>query len=334
MIASGGTSAPRYPVRSLKEDGLIAVMDPELAAASVLLERVDVMDQARARANMETLRQGGSSAAALTVGRVDFENRSIAGAEPGQELRVRIYTPTRREGAVPLVMFFHGGAFVMGDLESEHARCLRYSADAGCVVISVEYRLAPEFPFPAGLKDCYRALQWAVSEADELGIDVHRVAVSGTSAGGALATCVAQLARDRGGPKLALQVLVYPVIDDRMATDSMAKFSNTPVWDSVNNSSMWIQYGAGRHPTGQYAVPAHAEDLAGLPTTCIIVAGYDPLRDEALRYADELLAAGVQTEVHLISAAYHGFDQVVPDAEISRRSVDEQIYWIRQFLRP
>jgi acetyl esterase/lipase len=315
------------------EDGLIIVLDPELAAASVLLERVDVMDQVRARANMETLRHVGSSAAAMTVGRVDFEDRVIPGVEAGQPIRVRVYSPKKREGAVPLVMFFHGGAFIMGDLESEHARCLRYSADAGCVVASVEYRLAPEFPYPAGLDDCYRALQWAVSEADELGIDINRVAVSGTSAGGALATCVAQMARDRGGPELALQVLVYPVIDDQMATDSMAKYANTPVWDSVNNSSMWLQYGAGRHPTGPYAVPARA-DLAGLPTTCMIVAGFDPLRDEALQYADDLLAAGVQTEVHLVSPAYHGFDQVVPDAEISRRSVDEQIYWIRQFLRP
>ena len=309
-------------------------MDPELAAASVLLERVDVMDQVRARANMETLRQGGSSAALLTAGRVEYEDRELSGPAPGEGFRVRVYTPTKRDAALPLVMFFHGGAFVMGDLESEHARCLRYSADGGCVVVSVEYRLAPEFPFPSGLEDSYRALVWAVTNAEELGIDVRRVAVSGASAGGALATGVAQLARDRGGPEIALQILLYPVLDDRMTTDSMVKFSDTPVWDSLNNSSMWIQYGGGRHPDGPYAVPARIPDLTGMPTTCMIVAGYDPLRDEDLQYADDLLAAGVQTEVHLISAAYHGFDQVVPDAEISRRSVDEQIFWIRQFLRP
>jgi len=119
-----------------------------------------------------------------------------------------------------------------------------------------------------------------------------------------------------------------------MDSDSMLKFADTPVWDNRNNRSMWSQYGGGQHPTGLYAVPAQIESLAGMPPTCIIVAGFDPLRDEALRYAEGLLAAGVQTEVHLVSAAYHGFDQVVPDAEISRRSVDEQVYWIRQFLRP
>jgi len=317
---------------ALEEDGLTTVMDPELAAASVLLERVDVMDQVSARANMESLRQGGSSAAILTAGRVEFEDRVVNGSS--SDFRVRIYTPKNREGMLPLVMFFHGGAFVMGDLESEHSRCLRYAADAGCVVVSVDYRLAPEHPFPAGLEDCFSALQWAIAGADELGIDVRRVAVSGTSAGGALAAGVAQVARDRGGPELALQMLVYPVLDDRMTTDSMAKFSDTPVWDSRNTVSMWIQYGAGNPPHDKYAAPGRLDDLAGLPTTCLIVAGYDPLRDEALRYAEALLAAGVQTEVHLISAAYHGFDQVVPDAEISRRSVDEQVYWIRQFLRP
>ena len=308
-------------------------MDPELAAASVLLERVDVLDQVAARANMESLRQAGSSAAKLTAGRVEFEDREFEGRS-GHPIRVRVYSPKNRDRILPLVMFFHGGAFVMGDLESEHARCLRYAADAGCVVVSVAYRLAPEDPFPAGLHDCYDALLWAVSQAQQLGIDVRRVAVSGTSAGGALATCVAQLARDLKGPELALQMLVYPVIDDRMDSDSMLKFADTPVWDNRNNRSMWSQYGGGQHPTGRYAVPAQIESLEGMPPTCIIVAGFDPLRDEALRYAEGLLAVGVQTEVHLVSAAYHGFDQVVPDAEISRRSVDEQVYWIRQFLRP
>jgi acetyl esterase len=308
-------------------------MDPELAAASVLLERVDVMDQTAARANMESLRQAGSSAAKLTAGRVEFEDRTIEGRS-NQPILVRVYSPKNRDRILPLVMFFHGGAFVMGDLESEHARCLRYAADAGCVVVSVAYRLAPEHPFPAGLHDCYDALLWAVSEAQHLGVDVRRVAVSGTSAGGALATCVAQLARDQNGPLLALQMLVYPVIDDQMDSDSMLKFADTPVWDNRNNGAMWIQYGGGERPTGRYAVPARIGSLEGMPPTCIIIAGFDPLRDEALKYAEGLLAVGVQTEVHLVSAAYHGFDQVVPDAEISRRSVDEQVYWIRQFLRP
>lgn len=308
-------------------------MDPELAAASVLLERVDVMDLANARASMDALRQDESSATALTAGRVEFEDQVILDSDE-RRVTARIYMPTKREQPLPLVIFFHGGAFVMGDLESEHGRCLRYAADAGCVVVSVDYQLAPEHPFPAGLDDCYASLEWAVENADRLGIDVRRIAVAGASAGGALAACVAQLARDRGGPDLALQMLLYPVIDDRMTTLSMAKFIDTPVWDSRNNVSMWRQYGGGSHPTGPYAVPARIENFAELPPACFVVAGYDPLRDEALEYATQLLAAGVQTEIHLISGAYHGFDQVVPDAEISRRAIDEQVYWIRQFLRP
>jgi len=307
-------------------------MDPELAAASVLLERVDVMDHISARANMKLLQQADSAAVALSSGRVDVQDRVLDVG--GRRIPVRVYTPLRREGALlPLVVFYHGGAFVMGDLESEHGRCLRYAADGGCVVVSVEYRLAPEFPFPAGLDDCYAALVWSAGHHEELGIDPRRVAVAGASAGGALATCVAQYARDHGGPAIALQVLLYPVLDDRLDSASMHAFPDTPVWDSLNSRSMWIQYGGGAHPRGRYAVPARGE-LAGLPATCLILAGFDPLRDEGIAYAQALLEAGVQTEMHLISAAYHGFDQVVPGAEISRRSVDEQVYWLRRFLRP
>lgn len=309
-------------------------MDPELAAASVLLERVDVADHVAARINMNALKTTESSAVELTAGRVDVHDRVIRVGADYPEIPVRLYEPRVRPMLpVPVVVFFHGGAFVMGDLDSEHARCLRYAADGGCVVVSVDYRLAPEHPFPAGLQDCYRALEWCVDEAESLGIDPRRVAIAGTSAGAALATCVAQYARDHHGPAISLEILVCPVIDDSMDTPSMRTFTRTPVWDSANNRSMWVQYGGGRAPADPYAVPSR-QDLMNLPTTCILIAGFDPLRDQALDYARRLLAEGVQTEVHLVSAAYHGFDQVIPDAEISRRSIDEQVHWLRQFLRP
>ena len=139
-------------------------------------------------------------------------------------------------------MFFHGGAFVLGDRYTEELRCLRYAAEAGCVVVSVDYRLAPEHPFPAAVDDCYAGLEWTVSHAAELGIDPSRVGVGGSSAGGALAAAVALMARDRGGPALAVQILNYPVIDDRMQTPSMRAFDATPMWTSGSNADMWQHY--------------------------------------------------------------------------------------------
>ncbi len=310
------------------------MLDPELAAASVLLERPDIRDHVAARANLVSLRETASSAFEHTSGRVTFRDEQLVDPSSGNSVGARIYAPMHSSGNVPAVLFFHGGAFVIGDLESEHARCLRYSADAGCVVVSVDYRLAPENPFPAGFDDSYAALLWTVEHAAELGVDTSRIAVSGSSAGGALAASVAQAARDRGGPAIALQLLLYPVIDDRMDTYSMSTYVDTPVWDGINNAAMWVQYGAGQVPESKYVAPGRESDLSGLPPACILTAGFDPLRDEGILYAQRLMSADVPVELHHYSSAYHAFDQIVPDADISRRALDEQVHWLRQFLRP
>jgi len=308
------------------------MMDPELAAASVLLERPDISDALGARALLDDLREPSSSADEETVGLVEWSDRQIR-TPYGTDLTVRVYSPVPLGRRHPAVVFFHGGAFILGDLESEHDRCLRYSAEGQCVVVSVDYRLAPEYRFPAGADDCYSALCWAVENAAELGIDANRLAVAGSSAGGALAASTALMARDRGGPAIALQMLLYPVLDDRMVTASMDKFVDTPVWDSANNAAMWAQY----MPTGEtatlYAAPARADSLAGLPNSYIMTAELDPLRDEAIEYALRLLKEGVSVELHQIAGAYHGFDTRVPDAAISRRAVDDQIHHLRRFLR-
>ncbi len=309
------------------------MIDPELAAASVLLDRPDIRDHRQARASLAASPRDAASALADTAGRVKFEDRQIPSSDPAQTMTVRVYSPVGVASLSPGVVFFHGGAFIMGDLESEHSRCLRYAADAGCVVVSVDYRLAPEHPFPAGVEDCYTSVQWVVEHAAELGVDTERLAVAGSSAGGALAAATTLLSRDRGGPSIALQILIYPVIDNRKNSPSVAQFSNTPVWDSVNNEAMWDQYGAGEIPQSKYAAPGLEDDLSGLPTACIVTAGYDPLRDEALDYASRLLHHGVAVELHQMAGAYHGFDSVMPDAEISRRAFDEQVYWLKYFLR-
>jgi acetyl esterase/lipase len=249
-------------------------------------------------------------------------------------MAIRVYTPlTETGGPKPAVVFFHGGAFILGDLESEHPRCLRYAADAGCVVVSADYRLAPEHPFPTGVEDCYSALTWAAGHAAVLNIDPSRVAVAGSSAGGALAAAVALMARDRGGPKLALQMLIYPVLDDSMKTQSMEDFADTPIWDNRNNLAMWNQYLTDRVNVSSYAAPARAASLEGLPAAYILSAEFDPLRDEAIQYGLRLLQSGVSVELHQVAGAYHGFDQQVADAAISRRVLNSQIQYLKQFLR-
>jgi acetyl esterase len=310
-------------------------MDPELAAASVLMERPDIADAAAARALALTLRETTSSAEEETSGRVSVSEQLIPSSDPATKMAVRIYNPVCGSPSItmPAVVFFHGGAFVLGDLESEHPRCLRYSADAECVVVSVDYRLAPEHPFPAGPEDCYAALNCVSENSSALHIDPSRVAVAGTSAGGALAAAVALMARDRQGPKVALQLLIYPVLDDSMTTQSMQDFVDTPIWDNRNNRAMWKQYLAEPEAVSSYAAPFRAATLSGLPAAYILSAEFDPLRDEAILYALRLLQSGVSVELHQVAGAYHGFDQQVADAAISRRVLQSQVQYLRQFLR-
>jgi acetyl esterase len=309
-------------------------LDPELAAASVLLERPDIGDHIAARANLISLRETTSAGCEQTVGRVSWRDERLEDARSGTSVGARIYVPTHSRGSIPAVVFFHGGAFVIGDLDSEHARCLRYAADAGCVVVSVDYRLAPEDPFPAAFDDAYAGLVWTSEHADELGIDASRIAIAGSSAGGALAASVAQAARDRRGPFIALQFLLYPVIDDSMGSYSMRKYVDTPVLDGINCAAMWKQYGGGKNVDSKYFAPGRESDLANLPPACILTAGYDPLRDEGLLYAQRLMSADVPVELHHYASAYHAFDQIVPGADITHRALDQQVHWLREFLRP
>jgi acetyl esterase len=251
---------------------------------------------------------------------------SAISIDAGRTIKIRIYTPRDPTVPSPVIMYLHGGAFVAGDLDTEHDRCLRLARDAHCVVVGVDYRLAPEHPFPAALEDCYTVLRWLASEGESIQADGDRIAVGGSSAGGTLAAAVALLARDRGGPSLALQMLLYPALDDRLRTNSMNRFTATPGWTASDSKHMWDCYLGAISPDSisPYAAPARSGDLRNLPPAYVLTADIDALRDEGINYAVRLLQAGVQTELHHLPGTFHGFDLAAPQAASSQCAFAEQ----------
>jgi acetyl esterase/lipase len=249
---------------------------------------------------------------------------------------VRIFTPAGAGGRLPGLLYIHGGGFVLGSVDASHDDALCIAAEVGAVVLSVEYRLAPEHPFPAGLEDCYAALTWTAANAADLGIDPGRLAVGGESAGGGLSAATALLARDRGGPALCFQLLGIPELDDRLDTPSMRAFHDTPIWNRPNAELSWDYYlGEGVRGTAgvsPYAAPARAEDLTGLPPAYVTTCEFDPLRDEGLAYALRLVQAGVGTEVHHYPGTFHG-SGLIPDAAVSRRMAADRLGVLRRALR-
>ncbi|HKP42213.1 alpha/beta hydrolase [Mycobacterium sp.] len=232
-------------------------------------------------------------------------DRTIPG--PGGALPIRIYTP-EGQGPLPVVVYFHGGGFVLGDLEVVDKPCRQLAAAAGAIVVSVDYRLAPEHRFPAAFDDCYAATEWTTAHAEELGADPSRVAVAGDSSGGNLAAAVALAARDRCGPRLSAQLLIYPVVDFNFKTDSYQRNGEGYVLTKGAAQWFWAHYlGAQDLTKNPYACPAHADSLAGLPPAYVAVAEYDPLHDEGQAYANRLHEAGVAVTLRQFDGMLHGF---------------------------
>jgi len=299
-------------------------VDPELAAVVAQLPTFEPGGPTEARSRARAY----SADRPAVPGRdaLDISEELVPGPPGADPVRVRRYGPPGDGAPRPAVVYVHGGGFVAGDLDTEDVRCVRLAHDAGCVVVSVDYRLAPEHRYPAPLDDCYAALSWTASSASALGVDPNRVGVAGASSGGNLAAATALLARDRGGPSVAFQCLLYPTLDDRMQTASVG-FVGTPMVDGSDVARCWDYYlGPDRGDTSPYAAPGRADDLAGLPPAYVMTAELDPLRDDGLRYAARLLEAGVSVELHQFAGAFHGFD-LFPTA-ISRRALDEQVAWV------
>ncbi|SEP06081.1 alpha/beta hydrolase [Amycolatopsis saalfeldensis] len=297
--------------------------DPELAAAIPMIPAQDFSDLPAARLRMKEMfaeLAGEPDTTGVTV-----REEQVPGPDGAPDVRVLVYTPDRI--ATPSLLFdVHGGGFIVGDADMGHESNLGLARDLGVVVVSVDYRLAPEAPYPAGLEDCYAALVWAAKNAGDLGIDPERIVIHGVSAGGGLCAALALLARDRGGPAIAFQYLGVPEIDDRLDTPSMRAFVDTPLWNRPRAEFSWDSYlGPGVRGTEGvpvHAAPARATDLSGLPPAYVSVMEFDPLRDEGIAYAQGLLAAGVSTELHLFPGTFHG-SGMVKQATISRREVAE-----------
>jgi acetyl esterase len=244
-------------------------------------------------------------------------------AGPGPSIPVRIYTPAGR-GPFPILVWFHGGGWVVGDLDSADATARHLTVGAGCMVISVDYRLAPETKFPGAAEDCYAATQWAARQSARFNGDPARIAVGGDSAGGNLATVVAMMARDRSGPPLAFQLLVYPVTHRDFTTDSYQRCADGYLLSRAGMEWYWNHYlRDAADAANPYAAPLLATDLSGLPAALVITAEFDPLCDEGEAYARRLQEAGVPTTYSRYDGMIHGFFGMPAVIDKGRQAVAE-----------
>ena len=310
------------------EIGELAAVDPELRgplptimAASPRPLTLDVLTVRRAlgaetRPGDEVLSRGG---------RIELESRRVG------ETGVLVARPAGASGSLPGVVYLHGGGMVAGDERADLPVVLDWVEQVGVVLVSVDYRLAPEHPYPAAVEDCHAALSWTAVHAGELGID-GRLVLAGTSAGGGLAAATALLHRDRGGAGLAGLLLVCPMLDDRNVHAPVRPFHT---WSSVSNLTGWTALlGAARGgpDVSPYAAPARAADLSGLPPAFIDVGTADVFLDEDVAFAQRIWAAGGRADLHVWAGGYHGFDGLVPEATVSRAARSARIAWLQRIL--
>jgi acetyl esterase/lipase len=266
-------------------------------------------------------------------GRYEVEERSVPGPPGAPDVALLICRPTGAADPRPVVYSIHGGGMVAGT--HRWGIPLDWAEELGLVVVSVEYRLAPEHPHPAPVEDCYAGLLWTAENAKEIGGDPDRIILAGGSAGGGLAAAVALLARDRGGPRAIGQVLMCPMLDDRNDTPSAHQMAGIGVWDRTSNETGWnalLGEARGTADVPPYAAPARADDLSGLPPAFIDVGSAETFRDEDVAYASRIWQAGGIAELHVWPGGFHGFDGLVPGAALSVDAREARLRWLRRLL--
>ncbi len=309
------------------------LLDPEIAEALAAMpsrpsgftfEQLPAM-----RAQRLTMLEAMAAQLSTAVERRDYTVPGPAGAP---DVAIRVHRPAGQSGPLPCIYWMHGGGYVLGSYEMDDLRFDKWCASLNCVGVSVEYRLAPETPYPGPLEDCYAGLTWVASHAGELLIDADRIGIGGGSAGAGLAAGLALLARDRGEVALSFQLLIYPMIDDRMTTESSSW--EVPIWPPASNERGWAAY-LGQLAGGDvpiYAAAARATDLSGLPPALITVGALDGFLDEDVDYALRLGRAGVPTELHVYPGAPHGFDALLPGTALATRARAHIDEWLSKAL--
>ncbi len=311
------------------------LVDPELLAALDFMPpfdlSVEMLPQMRGMM-LEMLRQQRDAAPPSDI---IVEERHIPGPAGAPDVRVLIYSPPDVSGPKPGYLHIHGGGYVMGSPEMFDLQNKAVVREIGCVVVSVDYRLAPDTAHPGPVEDCYAALKWFHTNAASLGVIADRIAIGGESAGGGLAAALGLLARDRGEVPLVFQLLIYPMLDDRTVTrNDPHPFAGEFIWNAQSNRFGWhslLGQEPGSHGVSPYAAAARAESVAGLPPTFISVGALDIFLDEDIDYAQRLVSAGVPTELHVYPGAYHGFD-VAFDADVTKRFRRDSVQALKRAL--
>jgi len=255
---------------------------------------------------------------------VDIREQTF-GSYDGASISARVYRPSGATGELPVLLWIHGGGFIVGQAIQDDPVAYRYAKSLNCVVVSVDYRLAPEFPFPTPLEDCYAALKWISKNSKEIGVDTSRIAVGGLSAGAGLAAALTQVARDRDEVAIMFQLLGYPMLDDRNIAQVENDAQQTIPWTQAKNLFAWRAY-LGSEPgtaaTPLYAAASRTRDLGGLPPAYMYIGDLDLFLAENLEYAARLIAAGVPTDLHVYQNVVHGFDFFAPDSSVGKRCIE------------
>ncbi|MGV9453108.1 alpha/beta hydrolase [Streptomyces sp. NPDC003635] len=318
------STTPEAPARPPYDPELGALLDQSPLPSAITAEMIGALRAAPFTAPIEEV-----------LSTRDLQHRIVTVPGPDRDLAASVFTP--RSGALSGagIYFLHGGGMIIGDRFTGIENILDWALEHDAVVVSLDYRLAPEHPAPAPVEDAFAGFVWMAAHAAELGIDPQRILLAGTSAGGGLAAGVALLARDRKGPKALAQLLMSPMLDDRDETVSTRQYAGTGSWSRESNLTGWTALLGdlrGTEAVSAYSAPARATDLSALPPAFIDVGSAEVFRDEDVAYASRLWAAGVQAELHVWAGGFHIFDGAAPAAALSVAALAARTAWVRRIL--